>query len=190
MAVVKDDTAVRVEYERLDGLVPHEQNPKAHDVERIKASIRRFGFTNPVVIDERTGVMAAGHGRLIALDEMRESGEEPPMRISKLNDGMWAVPVLRGVHFNSDAERDAYLIADNRLTELGGWDDRSLADMLVMIKETGDAALLEVTGYSADYLNTLLVELQPPKEWQEYGSETSDDVQYITCPHCGQQFPK
>lgn len=178
MVATADITTVYTEYMALDKLVPHAGNPKAHDVEAIKASIRRFGFTNPLVLDERTGILAAGHGRLIALAEMRESGEEPPLRISTGEGGDWLVPVMRGIAFNSDAERDAYLIADNRLTELGGWDDRSLADMLTMIQTTS-AELLAVTGFSEFDLKTMIEELTPlpPPTKSSGGSDPAETLQ-------------
>jgi DNA modification methylase len=86
-------------------------------------------------------------------------------------DGDWLVPVVRGVAFNSDAEIEAYLVADNRLTILGGWNEPELASLLQDLAAQ-DTALLEATGYDADDLQALLDELGAP--YDEAGSGAND----------------
>jgi hypothetical protein len=81
------------------------------------------------------------------------------------------VPVVRGVAFNSDAEIEAYLVADNRLTILGGWNEPELASLLQDLAAQ-DTALLEATGYDADDLQALLDELGAP--YDEAGSGAND----------------
>lgn len=110
--------------------IKHAGNPKAHELAEIKASIRRFGFVQPPLIDDATNTMTAGHGRCEALEQMRVAGEVVPSGIALSADGSWLVPVVRGVKFASERERDAYVIADNKLPELGGWDMAKLAEML------------------------------------------------------------
>lgn len=148
---------VRIEYMPLSALKRWPRNPKAHDIGALHTSISRFGFVAPITIDERTGKLAAGHGRLDTLQQMKASGQEAPARKMWRGDE-WFVPVIRGVGFNSDSELEAYLVADNRLTELGGWEADNLAALLSDLAAE-DEALLEATGYDADDLDALLSEL-------------------------------
>lgn len=110
--------------------IRHAGNPKAHELAQIKASIRRFGFVQPPLIDDATNTMTAGHGRCEALEQMRVAGEVVPSGVSMSADGSWIIPVLRGISFASERERDAYVIADNKLPELGGWDMAKLVEMV------------------------------------------------------------
>ena len=120
---------IRVEYMTLAQLKRALRNPKAHDLGVIDASIRRFGFVSPIVMDERTGRLVAGHGRLETLERAKANGEKPPTRII-VKDGEWLVPVIRGVEFADDREAEAYVVADNRTTILGGWNEEELAAIL------------------------------------------------------------
>ncbi|MDE1904866.1 MAG: hypothetical protein KGH75_00260 [Rhodospirillales bacterium] len=113
----------------IDSLVPALRNPKRHELEQLRASYRRFGFTNPPILDERTGRLVAGHGRLQLLQIEQREGAEPPEGIEVEGD-VWKVPVVRGWASANDAEAEAYLIADNRQAELGGWDTDLLGPML------------------------------------------------------------
>ena len=152
---------LRIEYTALADLKRHPRNPKDHDLGAISRSVNRFGFTAPVIVDERTGYLAAGHGRIDTLAQLKAQGGEPPANIQTNKAGEWLVPVIRGVAFNSDAEIEAYLVADNRLTELGGWNEPELAALLQDLAAQ-DTALLEATGYDGDDLQQLLDELTPP----------------------------
>jgi hypothetical protein len=150
---------LRIEYVALADLKRHPRNPKDHDLGAISRSVNRFGFTAPVIIDERTGYLAAGHGRIDTLAQLKAQGKEPPANVQLADfDGDWLVPVVRGVAFNSDAEIEAYLVADNRLTMLGGWNEPELAGLLQDLAAQ-DTALLEATGYDADDLDALLRDL-------------------------------
>lgn len=147
------------EYIALTKLIAmkHPSNPKDHDLGAITHSIQRFGFVAHPLIDERTQLIVAGHGRIEALEQMKNAGASAPARITVQGDE-WFVPVDRGVSFNSDAEVKAYLVADNRLTELGGWTDEALAAVLKDIA-ADDPDLLAVTGFDGDDLDDLLHEL-------------------------------
>ncbi len=109
-------------------------NPKKHDIPRIVRSIRRFGFNSPVVFDSTSKTLVAGHGRIEALEVIRTEGPRkgdrafPPTGIGIGGVGQWIVPtVVR--EFRDDRERNAYVIADNRINEKGGWDDAALMTM-------------------------------------------------------------
>lgn len=168
---------VRVEYMALGELMDrqHPSNPKDHSIDSIVRSIERFGYVTPGTIDERTGYFAEGHGRTKALAWMKQQGREPPARIEKrAND--WYVPVYRGVSFNSDSELAAFLVAANRLTILGGWNEPELAALLQDLAAQ-DTALLEVTGYDSDDLDAMIRMLAVPTLdalGDEYGEHDSD----------------
>ena len=126
---------IRIEYMALSALTKWDRNPKLHNEDAINASVSRFGFISPILINEKTGILVAGHGRVEELERRKAAGEPPPSRIS-VRKGEWYVPVIRGVSFATDEEAAAYAIADNRLVELGGWDSEGLASVLDEVKET------------------------------------------------------
>ena len=102
---------LKIEYVATDDLIPYINNSRTHSESQIKqiaASIREFGFTNPILIDEG-GTIVAGHGRLVAAQLL----------------GLDEVPTitLEGL---TDAQRKAYVIADNKLALNSGWDDELL----------------------------------------------------------------
>ena len=111
---------LEVIYIDLDEIIEADNNPKDHDLGVIYQSINRFGFTNPIMLNEATGKLLAGHGRLQALKLIKDANEPVPDRIVE-EDGRWMVPVIKGINIDNPAEAQAYLLADNRLTELGGW---------------------------------------------------------------------
>jgi hypothetical protein len=123
---------IRVEYWPLTDVLAHPRNPHDHDVGLIQQSMSRWGYTEPVVIDEKSGRLAAGHGRCKTLAGMKLAGEKPPERIIA-KDGEWWIPVVRGIALKDDLEHQAYLVASNRIVEAGGWVDDILKDVLVQV---------------------------------------------------------
>jgi hypothetical protein len=152
------DDSRRIELLPLEDIAPAAANPKRHREADIQASISRHGYVEPVILDERTGRLVAGHGRVAALAAMRAAGQSPPRGVAD-DDGRWLVPVLRGWSSTSDAEADAYLLASNRLVEAGGWDPEELHQMLTALDDGG--AELAGLGWSEDELEQLL---EPPEE--------------------------
>ena len=148
---------IKVEYIPLEDIVEADINPKDHDIGQIYQSIKRFGFTQPIMMNENTGKLLAGHGRLQTLQQMKQGGEKVPARI-KEKDGQWLVPVLKGIAFEDDMEAQAYLIADNRLTELGGWNTGELVDTLQELVEGGLS--LDGVGYDFDDLETMVTQIE------------------------------
>lgn len=147
---MSDPSTRAVEYVPLDAVRPADRNPKSHDHASLRASVERFGFVEPMIRDDRTGRLVAGHGRL---DELRmaraRDSENPPQGVTLDADGSWLVPVLIGWSSSDDVEAQAYVLSSNRLVELGGWDESILTDVLVDLEQLGDAALIG-TGYSVD----------------------------------------
>lgn len=134
------------------------RNPKEHDegaIGAIGASVGRFGYVEPAVIDERTGRLVAGHGRIKTLRGMKADGQSPPDGV-KVENGDWLIPVLRGVEFESDEDAEGYLLASNRTTELGGWDD---ADLTEMLGDLAAADALEGVGWDAEDVDRMLIAL-------------------------------
>lgn len=127
-----------IEFKPLADLKPDPRNPKAHDLETVGASIGRFGMVDPIVQDGRTGYIISGHGRTKVLTAMEEAGENPPEGVKVDAQGRWLVPVATGWSSRTDAEAGAALIALNRTTELGGWADDALLDLLEGLSESED----------------------------------------------------
>ncbi len=71
---------MRIEYMALSELLRTERNPKKHDLPSLRASMLRWGFTQPLAIDERTGKLVEGHGRIEVLQEIQKAGGKPPLR--------------------------------------------------------------------------------------------------------------
>jgi len=160
-------TATKLEAMALSALTPAQRNPKKHALPALRDSIGRFGYVEPIVLDERTGRLVAGHGRAKALSLMKAKGGKPPAGVAE-RDGEWLVPVLRGWASRSDQEAEAYLLASNQLTAAGGWDEGPLAEL---VKELADAQALEGTGFDAEALEELLGEAAGAK-----GNTDPDEV--------------
>jgi ParB-like chromosome segregation protein Spo0J len=149
----------RVEYTRLSEVRRADANPKLHDVGEIVTSIKKRGFVELPAVDERTGKLVAGHGRIEALAALKKDGGELPKGLKLADDGEWLVPVLHGWASKDDTDAKAYLVASNRLVEVGGWDDAALESLLVSIAKEGGAEALLGTGYDGDDVDKILSDL-------------------------------
>jgi hypothetical protein len=154
-AVMDRGGEIAVEYVPLDDVRGWHRNPKGHDVPEIMRSMKRWGFTAPIMKDGTTDRLVAGHGRLEALIRLRDEGEQRPLRIKENGDGQWLVPVLTGIGFDSESEAEAYLIADNRLTTIGGWSDAELSEMLNDL-DTKGVDLLSGLGFNESALREVI----------------------------------
>lgn len=143
-----------LEYRVLDDLLRWPRNPKDHDLEQLSKSFTRFGYTDPILVDETSGRIVAGHGRLEALQEKQAAGEDRPDLIDVDEHGRWLVPVIRGVGFKDNLEAEAYLVADNQLVIGPGWKTSELDAMLAEHVNAGRA--LEGTGIDAAALQKRL----------------------------------
>lgn len=170
-------TERRIEYVDLEEIESAPRNPKNHALDEIGQSIDRFGYIEPVVLDERTGKLVAGHGRVEQLGKAKASGQDPPDGV-EASGGKWRIPVVRGWASHSDAEAEAYLIASNRLTERGGWDPAMLIETLEAIKDATVQGLEGVGFTDADLADLIKTMGTPPnldEAADEYGESGEDD---------------
>ncbi|MFJ8043778.1 hypothetical protein ACIRBX_25080 [Kitasatospora sp. NPDC096147] len=149
-----------IDYLPLDEIQPAARNPKGHDDDGLDSSVDKFDFTEPGLLDERTGRLVAGHGRYDTLTRRRDAGKPAPDGVVVTDDGSWTVPVVRGWASRDDAHADAYLIASNQLTAKGGWDGAGLLEMLSGL-EAIDSDLRAATGFDRTDLDTMIAELSP-----------------------------
>ena len=151
-----------------DKLIPYARNAKKHDaaqVSKLAGSIREFGFNNPVLIDSKNGIIA-GHGRVMAAQQL----------------GLADVPCIRLGHL-TDNQRKAYILADNRLAEIGGgWDQEMLK---LELSDLGDLDIdLESLGFGEGF----------PIDDPDFSPGTEEDQgkldekSPIECPHCHMHF--
>lgn len=120
-------------------LIPYINNSRTHSTEQVKqiaASIKEFGFTNPVLIDDKNMIIA-GHGRLQAAE--------------KLNMDKVPCIILHGL---TDAQKKAYVIADNKLALNAGWDEAMLANEIANLQELNYN--IDLLGFSADEINEIV----------------------------------
>jgi DNA modification methylase len=128
-----------IEYRPIGSLIPYARNPRTHteaQVAQIVASIREFGWTNPVLVDGENGIIA-GHGRLMAARNL----------------GLTSVPVIELAGL-TEAQKRAYVIADNQLAMNAGWDTELLSLEIGELDALGFN--LSLTGFSDDELAGLL----------------------------------
>ena len=138
-----DEKDLYIEYFRLQDLIKMERNPKLHSA-KIDDSFAEYGYVEPVLIDEGSGKLVAGHGRLERLEKQYGLEMEPPSRIKVHSDGSWMVPVIRGVTFDSPTKAEEYGITSNLLTIDGGFDTTELEQLIDEgIHPIGTEAVLE-----------------------------------------------
>tara|TARA_R110000868_G_scaffold17913_1_gene78059 strand:+ start:545 stop:1045 length:501 start_codon:yes stop_codon:yes gene_type:complete len=164
---------VNIEQVKIDKLIPYARNSRTHSdaqVAQIAASIKEFGFTNPVLIDE-TGSIIAGHGRVMAARKL----------------AITDIPSIRLTHL-TEAQKKAYIIADNKLALNAGWDDEMLAVELTDLNT--DGFNMELIGFDASSLAVAMglgVDFEPGTE-DDQGK--LDEIQPIICPACAYEFHK
>lgn len=153
-------------------LIPYARNSRTHSdaqVAKIASSIREFGFINPVVTDGKNGIVA-GHGRVLAASKL----------------GLREVPCVEASHL-TEAQKRAYVIADNRMALDAGWD----IDLLKIELKDLDAEKfdLTLTGFEIGELTTLFDE--PNMAEPDSSAKEIDPDEYAMdhrCPKCGFEF--
>lgn len=126
-------------YKKVDELIPYVNNARTHSKEQVNqicASINEYGFTNPILIDEK-GMIIAGHGRLMASKQL-EMEEVPCIELKGL----------------TEAQKKAYIIADNKMALNAGWDEELLKLELENLKESDFD--LDLTGFDTSELDAIL----------------------------------
>lgn len=139
-----------IEHLATASLIPYARNAKKHDpaqISKLCGSIREFGFNNPVLIDADNGIIA-GHGRVLAAQSLN----------------LETVPCIRLGHL-TDTQRRAYILADNRLAEIGGgWDEEmlklELADLAAADLDVTELGFLDSDAGVFDVSETQLPELE------------------------------
>lgn len=138
---MKERPELKVVYRQVNDLIPYARNARTHSddqVTRIASSIKEFGFTNPILIDGENGIIA-GHGRLMAAKKL----------------GMREVPTIE-LSGLTDAQKRAYILADNKLALNSGWDESFLKLELKELEAIG--ADLDLTGFDDEELTALLAD--------------------------------
>ena len=163
---------MKIESIKLDKLIPYARNSRTHSdqhVAQVAASIREFGFTNPVLIDSEDGIIA-GHGRVMAARKL----------------GLAEVPCIRLGHL-TETQKRAYIIADNRLAEVGGgWDEEMLGLELAELREADFD--LDLIGFDAKEIEAALNPVEPIQSDVDDGDRIQDVKEPIECPHCHMHF--
>src|SRR3989440_6563898 len=154
---------MKIEFARVGDLQPYPNNARTHSkrqIRQIANSIKNFGFCNPVLIDDAKQIIA-GHGRVEAAKLL----------------GIDAVPTCRLSHL-SEAEKRAYILADNKLAEKAGWDKEVLAIELQGLIELD--IQIELTGFEMPEIDLIL---EDAREAKETSAGPEDDVpQYPSTP--------
>ena len=141
------NTTDRFEKVSIDKLIPYARNARTHSKEQIKqlrASLREFGFVNPVIVDKEYNIIA-GHGRVMAAKE----------------EGITSVPCVFAEHL-TDAQKRAYILADNRLALNAGWDEEMLSVELSDLQT--NAFDLSLLGFSDAEMNKFLGGMEDAKD--------------------------
>lgn len=135
---------MQIEQRAIDSLIPYIKNSRTHSEDQtaqIAASIKEFGWTNPILVDGSNGIIA-GHGRVMAARKL----------------GYKEVPCIE-LHGMTDTQKKAYIIADNKLALNAGWDNEVLALELADLQELGYN--VELTGFTLDEIEALSPEEIP-----------------------------
>jgi ParB-like chromosome segregation protein Spo0J len=154
---------LQIEQVAVSALIPYARNSRTHSdeqVAQIAASIREFGFTNPVLIDADSGIIA-GHGRVMAARKL----------------GMSEVPCLRLGHL-SDTQKRAYIIADNKLALNSGWDNEMLRVEFAELELEG--CDLAITGFAIEEIEALKFDNDAEAEMPELKDGDKEPFQQKT----------
>lgn len=141
---MKLNKAQQIVQQSTKDLLPYARNSRTHSTEQIAqiaASIQEFGFTNPVLVDENNGIVA-GHGRVLAAQSL----------------GMEEVPTIN-IGWMSEAQRRAYVIADNQLALNAGWDESILAEEVAWLNDQNFST--DLLGFDPEFLEDLLADDEP-----------------------------
>ena len=154
-------TKLKITYKPVADLIPYARNSRTHSdaqVGQIAASIREFGWTNPVLLDGDNGIIA-GHGRVMAAQKLGET----------------QVPTIELGHLNPNQKR-AYIIADNKLALNAGWDEQMLALEIQDLKDVGYD--LELLGFDLNELQSI-DDKEEPQDTEGLPTDFTDSYEII-----------
>lgn len=140
---------LQIKYRDMREVVPYARNSRTHprkQLNQIKASLVEFGWTTPIAIAD--GVLVYGHGRLSAALELANAG-----KLIRGMTSLWLVPTVDLSHL-SEAQRRAYVIADNKIAEGAGWDDGLLKIELADLQKMNFD--LTLTGFALSEVTEIL----------------------------------
>jgi ParB-like chromosome segregation protein Spo0J len=163
---------LNVKYRKVEDLIPYVNNSRKHSdeqVAQISASIKEFGWTNPILIDGTNSIIA-GHGRLMAARKLK----------------MDEVPTIELGHL-TDTQRKALIIADNKLALNADWDNTLLTIELDDLLKDGFA--LDILGFNEQEIKTIMQEVNfDAGSEEDQGKLDQLDPKWICCPNCGKEF--
>jgi len=181
--------ANKIEIKSVDDLIPYDRNPKIHpdtQIDQLANSIREWGWTMPILIDENDQIIA-GHGRLFAAKKL----------------GISEVPCTRAEGW-TEQQKKAYVIADNKLAENGEWDTNEYFNQLKEMSNDGyDLGLMGVDidmsafnfnpVYEPSFDASEIDEGKMIKADQSMQNDQNSRLQPqqttdVICPHCGEEF--
>ena len=161
-----------VERVSVNSLVPYARNARTHSdsqVAQIAASVREWGWTTPVLVDENNQIIA-GHGRILAAERL----------------GITEVPVMKAANW-TESQKRAYILADNQLAQNAGW------DIELLKLEFNDLSIsdfdVELIGFHENFVSEFLLDPDfDPGTEDDQGKLDSLDPKMTTCPHCGEEY--
>lgn len=143
---------MRADYLELEKAIGLARNPKDHDIGEIDTSMKRFGYLERLIINETTGRLIAGHGRIETLRKSKAKGKTAPINI-KVEGNKWLIP-CDYVEI-PESEEEAAAIALNRLVERGGWNEHMLTNILSDLAAKGED-MLDGIGFDMDDIDEML----------------------------------
>jgi ParB family transcriptional regulator, chromosome partitioning protein len=144
-------------------LIPYARNSRTHSpqqVDKIAASIREFGFLNPIIVDGKNGIVA-GHGRVMAAQKL----------------GLASLPVIEAAHL-TEAQKRAYVIADNRLALDAGWDNEMLRIEIGELQDEGFD--LSLTGFEVSEIDAISFDDDAETDMPELAEGDREPFQQMT----------
>lgn len=164
---------MQIEYIEIDKVIPYANNPRNNDgeaVDRVAASIKEYGFKNPIIID-KDNVIVAGHTRLKAAKKL----------------DLAEVPIIRADDL-TPAQIKAFRLAENRVSEYATWNNELLTIELEGLQELDFD--LDLTGFEGWELDNLLNSVSDD-DLQDFfidKEEKPKEPKKVVCPHCGEEF--
>tara|TARA_Y100000114_G_C11760356_1_gene329240 strand:+ start:859 stop:1371 length:513 start_codon:yes stop_codon:yes gene_type:complete len=159
---------LKINYKNITEIKPYENNPRIHSniqIEQIVKSIKEFGFTVPILLDEQNNVIA-GHGRLEA-SKVLDLGKVPTITLSNL----------------SEEQKKAYIIADNKITLNSNWNEELLKNELKFLSDNDFS--LDVLAFEDSELENYFKDIKEvdfTEDFQEFDEDIETKHQ---CPKCG-----